>query len=890
MKPFYAAEILFLKRRGAEAQRTQREAKAAANRSRPFLCVSASLRLEQWPKILFTSGRDAPAPCKERGRPGPSSSRQVILAFGIAFGIVAAHAAEPALRTEARQALAESIPQVAVQKLKTLLAKPGVPADERVAAQRELGAAFFAAGKNDDALAAVQALADSGDAAARLLRAQVLARMGRWEEARALFAELTAAADAPAAAQLGLVESRAALGQVAEAVAGLESFVREHPQNTAAALRLAGLLLESGEAKRARVVLDTVRDVSPADELWRKYLDGRLLLAERKFPPALALFQALLGEPGLAENLRFGATLGASDATLQLSGADTADTVIEQFIARSPASQFLDAAFARLDQIYAQQARPSETVLKPWSREGSPRLLAPARFYIARMRLRAKNPDGAMKTLTGLVDDLPDSPLVPAARLMQADILLAKDDLTKDDLTRAVAAVEEAERRATDDAQRAEIEMRKALIHYRQQEWLLAANSFHRAAERSAKLRPNATFDAALAALALGNHDRFYADYQTLSAAAPESPLRSALLLEQGLAQARAADARAAETLDLFLHHFPQHPRQGEARLALAELAFAAQDSDEAARYLRVANEAAPAPDTAEHAAYLAIFLADGAQPPADDAVIERAKTFLTDHPRSPLLAEVRMKLGQLYVRAGDHSDAETQFTLLAQEQPAGPYAEAALFLAGQSAMRAINAGAVDRALALFDQVVKRDGPLKLYARQQQAIVQSKLGKESEAVVLYDAILTATPAPDAELRSAALCGKGDNLLILGRQDAKQLEAAIATFDQLATLPGVAPVWRNQALFKKGRALQSLARPDEALAAWYDVLDKTAPEGRDFFWYYKAGFDAADLFRTQEQWKSAAGIYEKMAKVPGPRAAEAKERATQLKLEKFLPWD
>ena len=806
-----------------------------------------------------------------------ASLRFQIIAFLVLLRSFAC-AAEPALLTEARQALAESIPQVAVQKLKTLLAAPGLPPAERAAAQRALGAAFFAAGQNDEALAAMQPLADADDAAARLLRAEVLARMGRWDEARALFQELAAQPGAPDAAQLGLVESRAALGQTAEAVAGLEAFVGGHPQSTAAAVRLAGLLMETGEVKRARTVLDAAQDGSPAG----RYLEGRLLLAERKFPPALAVFQALLGEPGLAENLRFGATLGASEATLQLSGADTADTVIEQFIARYPASQFLDAAFARLDQIYAQQARASETVLKPWSREAAPRVLALARFYIARMRVRAKNPDGAMKTLTGLVDDLPDSPLIPVVRLMQADILLAKGDLV-----RALAAVEEAERRASDESQRAEIEMRKALIHFRQDEWLLAANSFHRAAERSARLRPNATFDAALAALELKNDDRFFADCEALSAAAPDSPQRSALLLEQGLAQARAGDPRAAETLDLFLHHFPQHPRQGEARLALAELAFAAQDSAGAARYLRVANEAAPAPDTAEHAAYLALFLADST---TDAAAIQRAKAFITDYPRSPLLAEVRMKLGQLYARSGDHSDAETQFTLLAQEQPAGPYAEAALFLAGQSAMREINAGAVDRALALFDQVVKRDGSLKLYARQQQAIVQSKLGKESEAVVLYDAILTATPAPEAELHSAALCGKGDNLLLLGRRDAKQLDAAIAAFDQLAALPGVSPVWRNQALYKKGQGLKNLGRSDEALAAWYDVLDKTAPDGRDFFWYYKAGFDAADLFRTQQQWKSAVGIYEKMAKIPGPRAAEAKDRAAQLKLEKFLPWD
>ena len=67
-----------------------------------------------------------------------------------------------------------------------------------------------------------------------------------------------------------------------------------------------------------------------------------------------------------------------------------------------------------------------------------------------------------------------------------------------------------------------------------------------------------------------------------------------------------------------------------------------------------------------------------------------------------------------------------------------------------------------------------------------------------------------------------------------------------------------------------------------------MLEKTAPEGRDFFWFYKAGFDAADVFRLQGQWKSAVGIYDKMANLPGPRAAEARERAAQLRVEKFLP--
>jgi tetratricopeptide (TPR) repeat protein len=247
------------------------------------------------------------------------------------------------------------------------------------------------------------------------------------------------------------------------------------------------------------------------------------------------------------------------------------------------------------------------------------------------------------------------------------------------------------------------------------------------------------------------------------------------------------------------------------------------------------------------------------------------------------------MKLGQTYFNTGDHANAETQFTLLARENPTGPYAETALFLAGQAATKWLDSSAVDRALRLFDEVVKIDGPLKLYARQQQAIVQSKLGKEGEAVTIYDAILSAQPPPDAELRYAALCSKGDNLTALGRKEPAQLDAAVAAYDSLAALPEVTPSWRNQALYKKGRALELLGRQPEALTAYYDVLDKTVAEGREFFWFYKAGFDAAHLFEQQSNWKAAIGIYQKMTRIEGPRAAEAKARLSQLRLEKFI-WD
>jgi tetratricopeptide (TPR) repeat protein len=274
------------------------------------------------------------------------------------------------------------------------------------------------------------------------------------------------------------------------------------------------------------------------------------------------------------------------------------------------------------------------------------------------------------------------------------------------------------------------------------------------------------------------------------------------------------------------------------------------------------------------------------------------------------------MKLGEVFFDRGSFADAETQFATLARDFPDSAYAETALFLAGQAAMQSINPEAVDRALQLFDQVIKRDRSLKLHARQQQAIVQTRLGRESEAIKLYDLILAAQPPPVADLRYRALCAKGDNLLALGKTDREQRTAALAVYRELAALPDVPAVWRNQALYKTARQLAedwrrlrgapgTAAQADvafqEATVTFYDVLNVDSRKEREFFWYYKAGFDAAQLFEEQAarsgatageseaHWRAAIGIYRKMAQLEGPRSAEAQSRMRQLQLQHFI-WD
>lgn len=790
-------------------------------------------------------------------------------------------ATESAVLSAARRALDESIPQVAMQKVRTFLDGGDVPADERRAATLLLAEALLASDQHAAALTAIRPLSVGGDAEAQLLHAHILAGVGRWAEALPLYRGLSATP----AARLGEAESLQALGRMADAVKVLAPYLQEHPENVSARLRLADLCIEAGEVAKARDELLAAQPSAPRDVEWRSYIEARLLLAEERPAEALGVFEDLTREPvGLPDSLLAAAALGNAEARIALRGYEEADAPLEDFIGRYPESAYLEPVFQRLDQIHARQKNAAESELHRWARKGEVRRAALARYYVARIQMREKKYDGARDSLAAFVVNHPTHPMLPQVHVMEAELAVQRGDFPT-----AVRALEAAMRRARDDAQRAEIELRTGLVHYRQREFLLAANFFHSAAARGPALREPAMVDAALAALGQRNDDRFREVYRELIAHFPESPMRSELLLEQGLSQARSAEPGTGTTLDLFLTQFPNHPRAAEARLALAELAHLAGDAPGAARHLRVASALPPSPATADHADYLAIFLADTKPDRADDEVLKLGEQFLRTHRGSSLVPEVRMKLGQIYFHRDDFANAETQLATLARETPESVYAETALYLAGESAMKQINPAAIDRALALFDDVVKRGGAFKLHARQQQAIIQGRLGKEAEAVTLYDVILAADPPAEPELRFAALAGKGDNLLVLGRKDPAQSSAAIATFEQLAVAPGVTPSWRNQALYKKAKALEQLRRTAEALTTYYEVLDRSVGAEREYFWYYKAGFDAARLFEQQQQWKSAIGIYEKMAKVDGPRSAEASARVKQLRLEKFI-WE
>jgi len=181
------------------------------------------------------------------------------------------------------------------------------------------------------------------------------------------------------------------------------------------------------------------------------------------------------------------------------------------------------------------------------------------------------------------------------------------------------------------------------------------------------------------------------------------------------------------------------------------------------------------------------------------------------------------------------------------------------------------------------------NGELKWAARNEQAVIERKLGKTQDALVLYDEVLKGDARP-AEKREA-LCGKGDIFFEMGANDSKIYQRAIEVYDQLAINRDEPVHWRNQALFKKGVCLEKQADHAAALDTFYKVLEEgTRPDRpREFFWFYKAGFNAGRLLEDDAKWQSAAAVYQKLAAAGGTRSDEARERLNRLRLEHFL-WE
>lgn len=797
------------------------------------------------------------------------------------------HGEEPGGLTYALQPLDEGVPQVAVMRLRALLAGR-LPNEQRLPAMGKLGEALVAAGEAEEALKILAEPALRDLPASKFFRAQALAALKRWNEALPLYAEcVTIGAPYRSEALFGQAECERALGKRAEALQTLASLTSDARWKLRAQLGSVELLVEQRDPAGASRLLDSLEPRTAAEKKERRLLRGRIAAAENHPEKAAELFASILKSPEGAPHSVLTADLFAiADAHLQMGTPEAGDDFLEAFIDRHPTDEELPLIFAKLDQLYAAERKQSRHEYSRWSKDPAQPRRALAQWYLAKVELRLARPEAAEQILEQLRVTHTGAPFVAEALLDYAR-LEAEDGR----VDHAVALLEEARALHPVALLLDRINLLSGRCHYTAGRFAVAGGAFQPVAYSESRYANDALFDTALAQLQAGDSSALAATTQELKQRGADDETRGDLLLEEGLAQAAKGEKEAAGSLQKFIHDFPKHSRLSEAWVALAELAFHATPprTEEAQQKLARAVEGGLTPAAAERSDYLSLWIEESRPAPNETRIIALATEFLQKYNESSLLPDVRLKLAELYFRRQDFASAQTQFEILAQHDPASPLAERAKFFAAESAMKSMGAASLDRALVYFDEVVKKNGELKWAARNEQAVIERKLGKGQDALTLYDEVLKGD-ANSAE-KLEALCGKGDILYDLGASDPENYKRAIEIYNQMAAQRDASPHWRNQALFKKGMCLEKSNAPGEALATFYQVVeDESRPDRRrEFFWFYKAGFNAARLLEEQSKWQPAAAIYEKLAFAGGARSEEAKSRLSRLRLEHFL-WD
>ncbi|MBO0696668.1 MAG: tetratricopeptide repeat protein, partial [Verrucomicrobia bacterium] len=468
-----------------------------------------------------------------------------------------AHADISSEIAEASAPIAEGVPEVAVVHLQALLMNNLSESGWRAVVEK-LAEAQIAARQPEKTLVLLEDIRARDLPWATFWRAQAFASLNRWAEALPLYEQLANSEGSSfrSAAIFGAAEMLRALGRRDEALNKFTLLVHDPEWSTRAHLRAAELCIETGDVKNARRLLEELRPTSIADRRERRVLRGRLELIQRRPERAIGIFEGLLKRPeGTAHSALITAVLGIAEAQMELKTPEVADDVIEQFIDHHPADPDLPHLFARLDELYRAEHKPSRNELERWVRSPEQPRRTFARWYLARFEIRAGRSERARQLFTDLRNTGVKSQATAPALVEFAQFEI--DDKRFDE---AISILGDARSFHPDPSLLSRIDFLSAQAQYLAKRFDTAAAEFEQIARSGSPWQKVALFNASTGRLQLGDHSRFLTDYSEFEKAGGDKEARADLRLEEGLVQAGKGDQKAERSLQQFVHDFPKNP------------------------------------------------------------------------------------------------------------------------------------------------------------------------------------------------------------------------------------------------------------------------------------------------------------------------------------------
>ncbi len=265
-------------------------------------------------------------------------------------------------------------------------------------------------------------------------------------------------------------------------------------------------------------------------------------------------------------------------------------------------------------------------------------------------------------------------------------------------------------------------------------------------------------------------------------------------------------------------------------------------------------------------------------------------RTFVEQYPNSEWTPDVLFWLGEYHYNHQFYPEAETQFLELVRKFPQSSIADQALLWAGRAAL---NRKEYLRAVEHFGRLAKNYPKSQKLAdaRYYQGDAMTELGDVANAILLFDEILTRHP--NHRLIPAAWMRKGDCQFTLGAEDSRRYTEAMTSYRNVLGGTGVPADLRFQAEYKIGRCLEKMARTDEALEHYYtrvvvrfleDPAGRLSPDSPAAVWFTRAAFAVADILEAQDNRRRAVRVLQRVVDAGVPAAADAQARIDKIRAE------
>lgn len=657
-----------------------------------------------------------------------------------------------------------------------------------------------------------------------------------------------------------------------------------------AALILAKYALAKNKVDDAASQLETLIAHKPKPEIFFEACTwlGDIRYQQNKANDAVTQYRKVTdNDRAFPKNILAQAWFGLGRAYQALSQQDNAMLALEKAFTLSDAEQLKLSAFKLyLTSATALKQLPDAVAkLQDFAAQNKDKPeAASALFAIALAQAESQNETAAITVLQQLLNNYSKSRWRAAASFE-----LGKLYQDQNKPTEAVKALQTSidGNENSEVSQKAQFEIGSIL--FGQKDYNGCLSYFQKAAQAGGDIGEKALFNLLQAEARLNQIDAFSKTEDQFISSYPQSPFRDKVALEKAsLLKKLGKLDQARETYEkaLAASSGTQHPL---VMIRLGDLLYQSGKPSEALQYYDKLISQYPDDALVTEATYKSVMANLAVQKITADQALKSLSDLLEKHAGDAQAPSILFGMGELAFNKQDYVNAQTSFESLAKNYPQSDLADDAYYWAGKAALAHDDLG---DALQILEKIPEKS-PLKIDARLLQGKIYHRQMKFDDAIVLFDAVISAEKSGPRYIE--ALLRKGDCYFALGSSDSNRYELASAAYGLVLNSTQGNLAQRNEAGFKRAKCLQKLKRDGDALALYLDVMngrlfiptDAAPIAPPEFLWQVKAGIEAATIRENQQDWKGAIEVYRKLEQMGGPNQQQFHDVITKLRRDHYL---